>query len=193
MNKRDLRKQETNKAIVDAAREEFVKNGFLETNTKTVADKAGVAHGTLFLHYKTKHALMEKVLEDQLISIDIQLEKILSENGDLESLLNGYLDFMHENEDFFEVIAREMPHYPKEIRIKAYLNEASARDYFYRSIQKGIQDGIYKDIDIKMTLTFLFGTINYFLHNKQSIIKSGSIIEYKKESIIETFMKFISI
>lgn len=192
MNKRDFKKQETNKAILAVARSEFIKNGFLDTNTKTIAEKAGIAHGTLFLHYKTKHLLMERVMEDQLISINNQLERILTDEGTLESLLSGYLDFMTEREDFFEVLAREMPFYPQDIRIKAYLKEASARNYFYRCIQKGIENGIYKNIDIKMALTFLFGTINYFLLNKNNMIKDGSIIEYKKESIIKTFMIFIT-
>jgi len=193
MNKREQKKQETKKTILEAAKDEFIKNGFLNTNTKTIADKAGVAHGTLFLHFKTKNILMEKVLEDKFISINNQLEKILGTKGNIESLLLGYLNFLQKNESFFESLAKELPYYPPEIRIRIFLKEASARNYFYKCIQKGIADGIYKDIDIKMSLTFLFGTINYFLSNKQNIIKKGSIIAKKKESLIVTFIEFITI
>ncbi len=191
MNNRDQQKKETRQKILQAAKQEFVQNGFLETNTKTIADKAGVAHGTLFLHFPTKHALIENVLETVLVSLDIQLEKMVSEQKGLEGLLNGYLDFIRDNESFFEVLAIELPHYPKDIRIKAYLNEASARNYFYNIIQRGVALGIYKKIDVKMSLTFLFGTINYYLSNKRNILKNGSIIDYKKEAIINTFISFI--
>ncbi len=191
VNNRDQQKRETKQKILKAAKEEFVQNGFLETNTKTIADRAGIAHGTLFLHFPTKHALIEKVLEAVLISLDIQLEKMVSEEKGLEGLLSGYLDFIRDNESFFEVLAIELPHYPKDIRIKAYLNEASARNYFYNIIHRGVALGIYKKIDIKMSLTFLFGTINYYLSNKRNILKTGSIIEYKKEAIINTFISFI--
>jgi AcrR family transcriptional regulator len=193
VNDRTQQKRETKQRILKAAKEEFIRNGFLETNTKTIADKAGVAHGTLFLHFPTKHALIEKVLEAVLINLDIQLEKMVSEEKGLEGLLSGYLDFIRDNETFFEVLAIELPHYPKDIRIKAYLNEASARNYFYDIIRRGVALGIYKKIDIKMALTFLFGTINYYLSNKRNILKEGSIIERKKDAIIETFLSFIKI
>ena len=192
MNKREQKKQETRNAIFEAAKEEFINNGFLNTNTKTIADRAGVAHGTLFLHFNTKNNLIEKVFEEKFISVNNQLEKILGDKGDIESLLLGYLNFLQKNESFFEVLAKELPYYPQDIRVRVFLKEASARNYFYKCIQKGIADGIYKDVDIKMSLTFLFGTISYFLVNKQNIIKNGSIIGNKRDSIIVTFIKFIT-
>ena len=191
MNRRDIQKRLTRHRIIAAAKEEFIRNGFLSTNTKTIADKVGIAHGTLFLHFETKFALIEKVLESQLEEMDEQLSRALGTQNNLDSLLHAYLELIQKEESFYEVMAKELPYYPQDLRIRVFMKEASARDYFYDVMQKGIDEGVYKNIDIRMALTFLFGTIHYFLSNKQNIIKNGSIMAYKKHDIMDTFLNFI--
>ena len=45
---------EKQKRIVQAAIESFAEKGFSATSTNEIAQKAGVAEGTIFRHYKTK-------------------------------------------------------------------------------------------------------------------------------------------
>lgn len=45
---------ERQKKIVAAAIESFAEKGYSATSTKEIAQKAGVAEGTIFRHYKTK-------------------------------------------------------------------------------------------------------------------------------------------
>ncbi len=50
-------------AIIEAATELFAEKGFNETSTAEIAARSGVAHGTLFYHYKTKEGILLKVYE----------------------------------------------------------------------------------------------------------------------------------
>ncbi len=52
---------------MEAAREEFVANGFLRAKTVDIAARAGVAHGTLFLHFQTKGNLILEILDKELL------------------------------------------------------------------------------------------------------------------------------
>ena len=53
-------------AILDAALEEFSARGFADTRLDDVARRAGVAKGTIYLHFKDKEALFQELIRFQL-------------------------------------------------------------------------------------------------------------------------------
>src|ERR1700682_2690841 len=55
------RAAERRQAIIDAALDEFVARGFAATRLDDVAKSAGVAKGTIYLHFKDKEALFQEV------------------------------------------------------------------------------------------------------------------------------------
>jgi len=191
MNKRQLQKQKTREMILQTAKLYFMKNGFLKTTTSEIAQKANVAHGTLFLHFKNKDALIIEILDLELDRISKQIFQIINESNDFELLLSKYLDLIQEQEDFFATIARELPFYSAELRRKVLFRESIIRSHFQKAISVGIKERKFKDCNIVSLLTILFGTINYYLSLKSIFIKEGSVIEKFKESIITTFMDFL--
>jgi len=62
------RAQKTRWKLLDASAELLAERGYSRLTTAAVAERAGVAHGTLFKHFSNKSALMaattERVLED---------------------------------------------------------------------------------------------------------------------------------
>jgi len=65
---RSRRAEKTRWKLLDASAELLAERGYSRLSTAAVAERAGVAHGTLFKHFPTKSALMaattERVLED---------------------------------------------------------------------------------------------------------------------------------
>lgn len=58
----------TRQAILDAALAVFLDRGFAGTRMADVADRAGVAKGTLYLHFRDKAALFEGVLRAVVVA-----------------------------------------------------------------------------------------------------------------------------
>jgi AcrR family transcriptional regulator len=56
---------ETRKAILEAAREVFVDDGFERASMRRVAQRAGITHGTIYLHFRDKDDLFYQVSEEQ--------------------------------------------------------------------------------------------------------------------------------
>lgn len=191
-NKRELQKQKTRLLIKKCAKELFVKEGFLNTTTAVIARKAQVAHGTLFLHFKTRELLILEIIRDLLISVTDKLYLLLEKVSDIEELLSIYLDYIASEEPFFSVLARELPFYPPELGREIFFTESGVRGYFYQTLEEGVKKGLYKEVDITMTITFLFGTISYLLANKEMINPGGSVIMVKKREIIENFITYIN-
>jgi AcrR family transcriptional regulator len=61
---RQERKERSRRRILEAAREVFVRDGFMDANLDEVAERAGVAKGTLYRYFENKAELYVGVLAD---------------------------------------------------------------------------------------------------------------------------------
>ncbi|NMO20610.1 TetR/AcrR family transcriptional regulator [Pyxidicoccus fallax] len=65
-NRRAIQKEETRRAVLDAAREEFERVGFESANLRSIAARAGVSAGTVLHYYGDKRELLHAALFDDL-------------------------------------------------------------------------------------------------------------------------------
>ena len=191
MNKRQAQKQFTHNKIINATRQIFIEKGIINTATSQIAEAAGIAHGTLFLHFPNKDSLVIELLDTELAKFSDNLKQLILETTDVRTILNQYLNLIQEEEGFFSSLARELPNYKNELRRKILFRESLVREHFHQAIEKGIEQNIYAEVDIPSALTFLFGTINYYLSLKTSFVQDGSVIEKFHDNIIAIFMKII--
>src|SRR5579872_4279760 len=56
-------------AIIDAALDEFIARGFTATRLDDVAKRAGVAKGTIYLHFKDKESMFEELIRTALVPL----------------------------------------------------------------------------------------------------------------------------
>src|SRR5215470_19921839 len=77
-------------AILEAALAVFTAEGFAATKLDDVADRAGVAKGTIYLHFKDKQDLFEQMVREAVSPVIARLEA-LAQLPDLpvEGVLKG--------------------------------------------------------------------------------------------------------
>src|SRR5689334_13724075 len=61
------RAAERRQAIIDAAMEEFISRGFAATRLDDIAKRAGVAKGTIYLHFKDKESMFEELIRTAIV------------------------------------------------------------------------------------------------------------------------------
>src|SRR5438309_3187678 len=80
---RAARRDERRAAILAAALEEFSARGFAATRLDDVARHAGVAKGTIYLHFRDKEALFQELIRSELSPFVGTIEAVLK--GDVPS------------------------------------------------------------------------------------------------------------
>ncbi len=60
--------------LMDSAREEFLKKGFIKSDLKTICEKAGVTTGAVYKRYKGKEELFSAVVDDVVSALNMFLE-----------------------------------------------------------------------------------------------------------------------
>lgn len=104
---RDEKKAESRRRILESARDVFFRDGFMRANLDEVAEKAGVAKGTLYRYFESKADLYVAVLtQNQEIFHD--LIKAASAQGDnavdrMRSIARFYFAHWLDHPDYFQI------------------------------------------------------------------------------------------
>jgi AcrR family transcriptional regulator len=104
---RQQKKAESRRRILESAREIFFRDGFMSANLDEVAEKAGVAKGTLYRYFESKADLYVAVLAE---NGRVFTEKMSLVAGEPESTIDQlwaisdfYFDHWTRNQDYFQI------------------------------------------------------------------------------------------
>jgi AcrR family transcriptional regulator len=89
---RAARTADRRQAIIDAALDEFIDRGYAATRLDDVARRAGVAKGTIYLHFKDKQALFEELVRTALVPLIGRLAAPPGVGGSVRSALENFAD-----------------------------------------------------------------------------------------------------
>jgi AcrR family transcriptional regulator len=122
------RAAERRAAIVEAALDEFVARGFTATRLDDVARRAGVAKGTIYLHFKDKESMFEELIRTAIVPLLGLLTAPPSATGSVRDALEGFVrTFLQEvattrRSDIIRLIVAEGPRFP------------AIADFYYREV-----------------------------------------------------------
>ncbi len=196
--------QDKYELILSSSRKLIEEIGFSALTMDKVAQKAGIAKGTVYLYFKDKDELLEKVLSS---GFEKMFERIKTRVGNesgafnkLKSLINENLKHIYENRYFFKTIFLEevnVVFLKKKSKESYNLRRKRYTDYIGDIIKSGIESGEFrKDIDYSKTAYMLValiktGAIYNFLNGMFDL--TSEMIEKDTEEILKLFMRGISV
>jgi AcrR family transcriptional regulator len=122
------RTAERRAAIIEAALDEFISRGFTATRIDDVARRAGVAKGTIYLHFKDKESMFEELIRTALVPLIGRLHAPPPIGGSVRDAVEGFArSFIQEvastrRGDIVRLIVAEGPRFP------------SIADFYYREV-----------------------------------------------------------
>lgn len=105
-------------AILDAALSEFSARGYAAARLDDVADRAGVAKGTIYLHFKDKESLFQELIRSKMSPVVGTLEATFAADLPLHMVVDKAIDvFVHQvygshRKDLIRLIISEGPRFP---------------------------------------------------------------------------------
>ncbi len=122
------RAAERRAAIIEAALDEFIARGFTATRLDDVAKRAGVAKGTIYLHFKDKESMFEELIRTALVPLIGRLAPPPLAGGSIRDAVEGFArTFIQEvsgtrRGDIVRLIVAEGPRFPE------------IADFYYREV-----------------------------------------------------------
>jgi len=116
-------------AIIEAAMDEFIARGFAATRLDDVARRAGVAKGTIYLHFKDKESMFEELIRTAIVPMITRLWGTPPQPGtSVRDMVEGFAKtFIEEvattrRGDLVRLIVAEGPRFP------------AVADFYYREV-----------------------------------------------------------
>lgn len=167
---RTKRRRQTNARarILKAALEEFSEKGFYNATIDSMAERAGIAKGTVYRYFKTKEQLFNALKEDTITEfVDMATKKISTDDDILtilERVIENYLGFFQENSALFKVIIQEHSDFGREFSEK-FINELIlAFPNLKRRCWKASRDGVLKQMNYFTVFFGMIGFLNGVIH-----------------------------
>lgn len=122
---REKKKQQTRKAILEAAVRLFGKKGYEKTSIDQLAKEAGIGKGTVYGYFQTKSEIFLAFCKDEIefaySDLAVKTDARASLADQLVTLFMGQFRYVTRNPDFGRILAREMI-FPKEITLEKSKN-----------------------------------------------------------------------
>ena len=158
---REEKKAEVRRRILEAAKEIFFRDGFMDANLDEIAELAGVAKGTLYRYFDNKAQIYLAVLSRKARRFEKKLQDALDPHAEPIEALVGvsrfYFQHYVENPDYFQIfwaienqaVIGELP--PEVVGEVTRLWEESLA-ILAGIIERGIEEGVFEVASILWTL-----------------------------------------
>lgn len=110
-------------AILEAATELFAEQGYAGTSTSEIANKAEVAEGTIFKHFKSKKGLLMAIVSPMMVKliapmIKKDLNKVLDQEFEyfqdfIRAMIENRKEFIKKNLPMLKILVQEIPFHPE--------------------------------------------------------------------------------
>ena len=134
----------TRRELVQAGLRVVAERGFAAATTAAIAQACGKAHGTVFVHFKTRDALVAELVEEVGRAITERLADIPTETTGVAEVLDAHLAALAAHEVLYARLLRDATSLPAAARARVFalqsgiawrLRHAHARDVSARKVR----------------------------------------------------------
>ncbi|MCB9034707.1 MAG: TetR/AcrR family transcriptional regulator [Chitinophagales bacterium] len=166
-------KTDKREEIMNVAEQLFAQHGFDAVSIRAISKAADINIAMISYYFGSKESLYEEVISRKLVSTDLLIKTVNQYENSKEalfSIVDLFIDRFFANREFQNIIFREIAlsqrkEMPEFITKKVHQNFSIVYDL----IEKGIQQKIFKPVDIELTVIAILGII-------RSYTTSGNIV-----------------
>ncbi|HEX2867558.1 MAG TPA: TetR/AcrR family transcriptional regulator [Ignavibacteriales bacterium] len=167
-----MRLKEGNKGndILTAAIKVFAENGYHNAKIHKIAELAGVATGSIYVYYKNKETILQKIFEQLWERLYNELN-VISKRSDINSVekFDAMLDLL------FDVFIQDPALAVVFVNEQNLLLQKKPKEFtpYYQKfidlgeciVVEGINNNVFHpDVDVKIVRSFIFGGLRFLLH-----------------------------
>lgn len=168
------------------------REGLQSVTMERVAQEAGIAKGTVYLHYRDKQQLLDEVKESSLAPLIAKLDEILSSDAGPEQKLRRYaaryLAYFDERRDLFRILLYERE--VTRVQSSRYHSDRYRHlvDGIARAVRDGIRKGTFRDVDAR-GIAAMFVDASMAIMNQRLLTEKPLPVEEDAKLISDLFLR----
>ncbi len=201
--RREREKRERRRSILQAARELFFENGFHHATVDSVAERAEVSKGTVYLYFVSKETLLAHLLLEGLEALVAELASAcaeaaaLSADQQLRHLARAYFDFFDRDPQYFPFLmamdrGKFQESVPAELYEEILQSSLEGLTLAVGVVRRGVDDGVFACPDPEKAACMFWAALNGVLQLMEHPLRREMVGVDKKalyESSVDTLIK----
>lgn len=160
-------RQQKRQAILDVAAAEIARYGYDRANINTIAERAGIGRGTIYLYFDSKEDVLEALLDTIGRVIDEAVEACLARDlpwpDRLQQLAEAFVTLADRHGDYFRVQLSALHGVNRDIGAPVSHWLRISIDRLTTALEEGSADGAVARLPAETLATFVIGTLESFV------------------------------
>jgi AcrR family transcriptional regulator len=187
----DLWQSFKRQSIQQAVIQLMCREGLPSVTMDRVAQEAGIAKGTIYLHYKDKQELLDDVKNSSLDPMVTRMDEVFASDASpdrkLQTYSQRYLQYFDERRDLFRILLYER----EVVRVQSSRYQGNRYkhlvDQTARAIREGVKKRIFREVDDR-SIAVMFIEANVAVMNQRLMTDSPRPVEDDAGIIADLFL-----
>lgn len=173
---RQLQREATRRQLLAAGLRVVGDAGFAGTTTAAIARATGKAHGTVFLHFPTRDALVRELVEEIGRALSARLAERAADDTGVADLLDAHLAALGEHEVLYSRLLGEAATLPASARARLFALQSGIAWRLRAAHARDMARGRVRDVDPVTLANTWIALSNHYVMNRDLFAPGGSVI-----------------
>jgi AcrR family transcriptional regulator len=173
MSTRQDQKAATRRRLLHQAERLVVRNGFATTRTIDVARAAGVAHGSVFVHFPSREDLMLTVASEMGRRLTDRLHELAAAGTGLRPALTAHVGCIAEHEELYHRLLIEGPSLPSDFRATWSGMQSAVASHILTAAEVDIRAERIRPMPTHLLFNTWLGLVHHYVGNRELFMATG--------------------
>lgn len=188
---RTLQREETRRQLVQAGLKVVADRGFAGTTTAAIAEASGKAHGTVFVHFRTRDALVAELVEEIGRAMTQRLAEIPDESPGVGEVLDAHLAALARHEVLYARLLCEATTLPPAARARLFALQSGIAWRLSTAYSRDVARGAARAMDPVMLANTWIALTNHYLMNRDLFAPDASVVAARGAELKAQWLEII--
>ena len=188
-SQRARQRESTRRQLVEAGLRVVAASGFAGASTAAIAQATGKAHGTVFVHFRTRDELVAELVAEVGRVMSAQLAT--PETAALPEVLAAHLAALADNEVLYARMLCEASSLPLAARAQIFALQSGVAARIRAAYLRAREQGALREADPVILSNIWISLTNHYVMNRDLFAPGGSAIAAHGEAIKAQFLNLI--
>jgi AcrR family transcriptional regulator len=173
---RTRQREDTRRQLVEAGLRVVAASGFAGASTAAIAQATGKAHGTVFVHFPTRDALVGEMVAEVGRTMSARLAEMHTAAPSLAEVLQAHLNALADNEVLYARLLCEASTLPAAARAQIFALQSGIAARMRAAYLRERAVGTARKIKPVVLSNLWIGLTNHYLMNRDIFAPGASVI-----------------
>lgn len=188
---RAAQRQATRQQLLGAALQLVAEHGFAGATTAAIARAVGKAHGTVFVHFPTRDALVEQLVAEIGRAISEQLANAAAGAPALPDVLDAHLSALAAHEVLYARLLTEAAALPAAARARLFALQSGIAYRLRQACERAVLAGLARPLDATLVANSWIALTNHYLMHRDLFAPGSSVMTTHRAALKDWMLEVL--